>query len=55
MAFKSEERDGQGKGRINMDEAEAKKEKWGKLIFWVTLAFCSWIIWYVYTPPMSGH
>jgi len=30
---------------------EAQGVRLGKLIFWVTLLFCSWVIWYVSAPP----
>ena len=30
---------------------EAQGIRLGKLIFWTTLTFCSWIIWYISAPP----
>jgi len=40
---------GQYGGAVEMTEAQGLR--WGKVIFWMTLAFCVWIIGYVSAPP----
>ncbi len=31
--------------------SETQKLRLGKAIFWVTVVFCTWIIWFVSSPP----
>jgi transposase len=36
-------------GDLNMEHSKGRTM--GKLIFWLTFAFCAWIMWYISTPP----
>lgn len=36
------------------EKSESRKAMWGKLIFFVSIIVCSWIIWFVYTPPTGS-
>lgn len=36
------------KQSAQMDEKQSVRN--GKIVFWITFAFCAWIIWYVTVP-----
>jgi hypothetical protein len=33
--------------------SDAGKLRLSKFVFWVTVIFCSWIVWFISTPPAS--